>query len=96
MGATYAAADPASGTVFASTGALPWLVSSFCWDGAALVAEGDIEAAGTADHWHPLTVMPPTPGRYTSYLVVGTRDKLTLHVPSLPDCSLTHTGGHGG
>jgi hypothetical protein len=90
--ASYVAADHASGTVYASTGAHHSCgVSAFRWDGAALVAEGVLEAADTADHFRPLAVMPPTPGRRTSYLVVGTLDVPTLRVLSLPDRRLVHT-----
>jgi hypothetical protein len=89
---TFVAAYPASGTVYASTGALPsCAVSAFRWDGTALVAEGVVEGAGTAGHWRPLAVMPPTPGLHTSYLVVGTYGEPTLLVLSLPDCRLVHT-----
>jgi hypothetical protein len=84
--ATYVAVDQASGTVFVSTVArFSREVSAFRWDGAALVADGVVEAAGTAGEDRPLAVMPPTPGRLTSYLVVGTRFKPTLRVLSLPD-----------
>jgi hypothetical protein len=83
---TCVAADPASGTVFASTSPTDdYRVSVFRWDGAALVAEGVVEAAGFANIDRPLAVMPPTPGRHTSYLVVGTETEPTLHVLSLPD-----------
>jgi hypothetical protein len=89
---SYVAADPASGTVFASTAPDDdELVSAFRWDGAALLTEGVVEAAGTADYWRPLAVMPPTPGRHTSYLVVGAYLKPTLRVLSLPDRRLVHT-----
>jgi hypothetical protein len=66
-------------------------VYAFHWDGAALVAEGVVKASGTADIWRPVAVMPPTPVRHTSYLVVGTMDKPTLRVLSLPDRRLAHT-----
>jgi hypothetical protein len=90
--AAYVAADPASGTVFASTVAYPSrVVSAFRWDGAALVAEGVVEAAGNPDAGRALAVMPPTPGRHTSYLVVGTLHVPTLRVLSLPDRRLVHT-----
>jgi hypothetical protein len=90
--ASYFTADPASGTVYASIGARPSrVVSAFRWDGAALVAEGVVEAAGNISTWRPLAVMPPTPGLHTSYLVVGTRDKPTLRVLSLSDRRLVHT-----
>jgi hypothetical protein len=89
---TYVAADPASGTVYASTGGhTSCVVSAFRWDGAALVAEGVVKAVGTADHWRPLTVMPPIPGRHTSYFIVGTRMTPNLRVLSLPDRRLVHT-----
>jgi hypothetical protein len=85
---SYVTADRNSGTVYASTS---WVVSAFRWDGVALVAEGAMEAAGTSDNWHPLAVMPPMPGRNTCYLVVGTLEKPTLRVLSLPDRRLVHT-----
>jgi DNA-binding beta-propeller fold protein YncE len=90
--ATYVAADPASGTVYVSTVARSSReVSAFRWDGAALVAEGVVGAAGTAVDDRPLAMLPPTPGRHTSYLVVGTRLKPTLRVLSLPSRRLVHT-----
>jgi hypothetical protein len=90
--AAYVAADPASGFVYVSTGAHPSCgVSAFRWDGAALVAEGVVESAGTADNLRPLAVMPPTPGRHTSYLVVGTFGESTLLVLSLSNRRLVHT-----
>jgi hypothetical protein len=90
--ATYAAADPASRTVYVSTGVHPsWVVSAFRWDGAALVADGVVGAAGTAGDYRPLAVMPPTPCQHTSYLVVGTRREPILRVLSLPDRRLVHT-----
>jgi hypothetical protein len=89
---TYVAGDPATVTVYVSTGAVPsFLVSAFRWDGVALVADGVVEAAGTADFYRPLAVMPPTPGRHISYLVVGTRGTPTLLVLSLPDRRLVHS-----
>jgi hypothetical protein len=88
----YVAADPACGTVYASTGNGPFCrVSAFRWDGAALVAEGVIKAAVTGVAFRPLAVMPPTPGRYTSYLVMGVQFMPTLLVLSLPDRRLVHT-----
>ena len=66
-------------------------MSAFRWDGAALVAEGAVEAAGTEDNSRPLAVVPPAPGQRTSYLVVGTLYTPTLRVLSLPDRRLVHT-----
>jgi hypothetical protein len=91
----YVAADPASGTVYASSHIYEeaCTVSAFRWDGAALVAEGGVEA-GFADHsgtQRPLAVMSPTLGRHTSYLIVGTAWTSTLCVMSLPDRRLVHT-----
>jgi hypothetical protein len=65
-------------------------VSAFRWDGVALVSEGVVEAAGTADNDRPLAVMLPTPGRHISYLVVGTASTPTLRVLPLSDRSLVH------
>jgi hypothetical protein len=91
-GVAYVAADPASGTAYASTVVhSSRAVSAFRWDGAALVAEGVVEAAGMADYLHTLAVLPRTPGRHTSYLVVGSARMSTLRVLSLPDRRLVHT-----
>jgi hypothetical protein len=49
-----------------------------------------VEAAGTAGKERPLAVMAPTPGRHTSYLVVGTLYEPALLVLSLPDRRLVH------
>jgi hypothetical protein len=96
-GTSHVAADPSSGIVYASTATTGYLftVSAFRWDGSALVAEGPeggvLEASGDEVDWRPLAVMPPAPGRSTSYLVVGTRGLPRLRVLSLPDRRLAHT-----
>lgn len=93
---TSVAADPASATVYVSTyhdqeDALK--VSAFRWDGATLVFDGVVEAAGATDDRRPLAVMPPAPGFDSdlSYLVVGSFYSSTLHVLSLPDRRLVNT-----
>jgi hypothetical protein len=89
---TYVASVPASGTVYACTGVYPSCkVSAFRWDVAALVSEGVVEAAGTADNSRPLAMIPLTPARHTPYLVVGTYRQPTLRVLSLPNRRLVHT-----
>ena len=85
---TFVVADPALATVYVST---LYQVSAFRWDGAALVAEGVVEAAGATRNDRPLAVVPPAPGQRTSYLVVGTGLSSTLRVLSLPDRRLVHT-----
>jgi hypothetical protein len=85
---TFVAAEPATATVYASTSSK---VSAFRWDGAALVAEGVVDAAGATHDCRPLAVVPPAPGQRTSYLVVGTFYSPTLRVLSLPDRRLVHT-----
>ena len=49
-----------------------------------------VKAAGTADAWRPLAVVPPRPGSYTSHLVVGTNGSPHLRVLKLPDLELVH------
>ena len=66
-------------------------MTAFRWDGAELVAEGIVEAAGATVNYRPLAVVPPAPGQRTSYLVVGTQDFPTQRVLSLPDRRLVHT-----
>jgi hypothetical protein len=87
----FVSSDPTSGTVYVSTGSNPYGVSAFRWTGSVLVADGIVEAAGEASYGRPLTVMPPTYGRRTSYLIVGTTFSPTLLVLSLPDRRLVHT-----
>ena len=94
---TYVAADTASATVYVSTRDPDseeddvFSVSAFRWDGAALVAEGVVEAAGGSGMSRPLAVVPPAPGQCTSYLVVGILGFANLRVLSLPDRRLVHT-----
>jgi hypothetical protein len=85
---TFGAADPATATAYASTSGK---VSAFRWDGAALVEEGIVEAAGSTRNDRPVAVVPPAPGQRTSYLVVGRCYSPTLRVLSLPDRRLVHT-----
>jgi len=85
---TFVAADPATATAYASTSGK---VSAFRWDGAALVEEGIVEAAGSTRNDRPVAVVPPAPGQRTSYLVVGRCYSPTLRVLSLPDRRLVHT-----
>jgi hypothetical protein len=87
------AADPASGIVYACMGTPPCTVAAFRWDGAKLMAEGVVEAADNrCGCFCRLAVMPPTPGRHTSYLVAATgrSGPSTLLVLSLPDRRLFH------
>jgi hypothetical protein len=85
---TFIAADPSTSTLYVN---LETQVSSFRWNGRALVPEGVVEAAGDTGYSRPFAVVPPAPGKCTSYLVVGTVDTPTLLVLSLPDRSLVHT-----
>jgi hypothetical protein len=85
---TFIAFDPATSTSYVSTGKQ---VTAFRWNGSALVSEGVVHAAGSTCDWRPLAVVPPAPGKRTSYLVVGTYTTPTLHVLSLPDRRLVHT-----
>jgi hypothetical protein len=87
-GPRFIAADPTTATLYVISRTL---VAVFCWNGSALVPEGVVDAAGYTGNWRPLAVVPPAPGLRTSYLVVGTCGKPTLHVLSLPDRRLVHT-----
>jgi hypothetical protein len=84
--AAYIAAD--TSTLYVTTRTR---VTAFHWNGSALVSEGVMEAAGDADHFRPLAVVPPAPGQHIFYLVVGTCFTPTLLVLSLPDRRLVHT-----
>jgi hypothetical protein len=88
QGPSFIAADPATATLYVSTGTR---VTAFHWNGSALVPEGVVEAAGDNAYGRPLAVVPPAPGQRTSYLVVGTVRTPILLVFSLPDCRLVHT-----
>jgi hypothetical protein len=90
--AMFVATDRTSKTVFVSTGNRPSCrVSAFRWNGVALSAQGALEDVQKAVDHRPLAVMPPDPGRRSSYLVVATLGRPTLLVLSLPDRRLIHT-----
>jgi hypothetical protein len=58
-----------------------------------LVPDADLSAdlIGKADSWRPLAIVPPAPGHRRSHLLVGVKDKPTLHILSLPEHELVHT-----
>lgn len=86
----YVATDVTSQSVFVSVGFGSCVVQAFHWDGVGLRARGTVKAAGTADAWRPLAVVPPRPGSYTSHLVVGTNGSPHLRVLKLPELELVH------
>ena len=59
---TFLASDPATATVYVSSydGGVGSVVA-YRWNGAKLVKEGTMEAAGTTGHFRPLAVIPPPP-----------------------------------
>jgi hypothetical protein len=88
-GAFFSTADPCTATLYVSTvTALNFTVSVFRWNGSALLSDGVFAVAG--NDIRPLAVMPPAPGRHASYLIVGTLEKSSLLVFSLPDRRLVH------
>jgi hypothetical protein len=89
----FIAADSSSATLYVSTGDT---VTAFRWSRSTLVPEGAVDAAGEAETYRPLAVVPPAPGQHTSYLIVGTYSDATLLVLSLPDRRLVHTHTHTG
>jgi hypothetical protein len=88
--ASFVAADPTTRTIYVCAHSAHFGVCAFRWDGTSLMPEGFLEAAGYADRYRPLAVMPPAPGRLTSYLIVGEHESPTLHVLSLPGRRLVH------
>jgi len=87
------AADCGCGLVFASTHAASnWYVHKWSWnsESGSLRYLGLVVAAGREKHARPLAVMPPTPGKRCSYLIVGTVHKPELRVLSLPGLALVH------
>jgi DNA-binding beta-propeller fold protein YncE len=86
----FLAADQASGSVYVST--RDTAVSAWVWNAAAqrLQSGGLVEGAGEVGSARPLAVVPPAPGKRTSYLVVGTVDTGSLIVLSLPDRHVVH------
>ena len=85
----FLAADPTTATVFVSNS--QGKVSTFRWNGANLVFDGFIEAAGATDNWRPIVIMPQASGQCTSFLVVGNISCSNLRVFLLPDRRLVHT-----
>jgi hypothetical protein len=75
---SFVAADPATATLYVSTG---MQVSAFRWNGSALVSEGVVGATGDSTDWRPLAVVLPAPGQRTSY---GTS---SWGQSTLPHCS---------
>jgi len=62
-----------------------YFISRYVWDeGTGLVYAGIVESAGTADRFRPLAVMPPAPGKHSSYLILGSMETPNLLVLSLP------------
>jgi hypothetical protein len=87
---TYLAADPTTNTIYVSGSGVRVLQ----WDTAAVAL---VESAATVPlpagvHGSfPLAVMPPAPGCTDWLLLVGQRDRDTLHVFTLPDFLLVGT-----
>ena len=97
---SFIAADPVYATLYVSTFFDEYNdfcgVTTFRWDGAAMVFDGVVEAAGSTYNYGPLAVVPPASGQHssgqcTSYLVVGTLNSPSLRVLSLPDRRLVYT-----
>jgi len=101
----YAAADAESGHVFASTFRAPFAVHAWSWlpsaDGRGIAARGSIlylgpiasAATAKSTRMRPLAVMPPSAGKRTAHLIVGTclgKANTDLLVLSLPGFALVH------
>ena len=90
---SYMATDPVTEAMY-SGGFCDGICSVLSWrwaaDGSGLQCDGPVAAAGTAVVSRPLAVMPPAPGKLTSYLIVGVRDAHQLRVLSLPGLALVH------
>jgi hypothetical protein len=93
----YLAADPLSSTVFVNVDS-PSRVLVYDWDATArtLFLRCQLEGVPEATHgdeYHPLAVMPPSPGDNVGHLVVASHASKSLLVFSLPDLRLvlTHT-----
>jgi hypothetical protein len=84
----FISSDPVTSSIYVSA---HHKVCSFRWSTKKLLPGGFVEAAGNTGHYRPLAVVPATPGKHTSYLVVGTYGAALLLVLSLPDCRLVHT-----
>jgi hypothetical protein len=93
VGARAIVADESSGRVFVNLVRRESCIASYRWDGAALVQEGNMEAAGVSvrSFDRQLAVVPAVRGLHTSYLVVGGPYRNELLVLSLQDGSLVHT-----
>ena len=85
------AADALSATIYACTWNPPkdsYSVFAFEWRGSALAPAGRLEAVPESKEGHPLTVVPPAPGKHTAHLVIGHWRKGNLLVVSLPEHKL--------
>lgn len=91
-------ADPKSGAIFGvveSDDMSLVSVVNYSWTlDSGFVAERVVSAAGTRSGvlaGRPVVVVPPAPGLWFSYLVIGTEHGSELLVLSLPSLALVHT-----
>lgn len=96
---SYVAADPTTGTIFASvnsSGGSVWK-GVHAWScvsdstGMQITAVGQVLLAGGRPSMRVLAVMPPAPGKRDSHLIVGTTRSSELLVLSQPGFALVHT-----
>jgi hypothetical protein len=67
-------------------------VSVWCWNGNSLTKLTTLTGIpGMVGDVKPLAVMPPVVGRSTAFLLIGMLDSSTVHVLSLPSCTLVHS-----
>lgn len=93
LGGCMLAADSSTGDVYGSaraaglTAVHAWsYTSDFVMDTHAI-----LDDAGTRGNYRPLAVMPPTPGKKVSHLIIGTSGTGELLVLSLPGRLIVHT-----
>lgn len=87
------AADSTAGAIFGNVAADggKFAIGRFSWaPGSGLRAEGIVAVAGVGKFLRPLTVVPPSPGKRASHLVIGATNKPELLVLVLPGLTLTH------
>ena len=87
------AADPATAIVYiGGDRSNDFAVSAWTWMAdCTFRSEGPVSAAGTSRNFRHLAVIPPAPGKRSSYLAIGTHQDWEIQVLSLPSLALVST-----
>jgi hypothetical protein len=88
VGPVYLAADELSSCIYMS--GTSSYIQELHYSEATLKNTRAVNSAGECGKYRPLTVMPPSPGRRTAFLVAGENDSPKLCIVRLPDLVKVH------